>query len=85
MHETVLYHFYWNSVTLFSRASASRVTAILPYYGYARQVWQASPRLFLTLTCCKDEKTKPRVPIAASDVAMLLEAGVRVSCLDVDR
>mmetsp|Transcript_38066 Transcript_38066/g.79761 ORF Transcript_38066/g.79761 Transcript_38066/m.79761 type:complete len:366 (-) Transcript_38066:25-1122(-) len=40
------------------RASSSTVTAIIPYYGYARQ----------------DEKSRPRVPIAASDIAMLLEA-----------
>ncbi|EKX36228.1 hypothetical protein GUITHDRAFT_165803 [Guillardia theta CCMP2712] len=55
-------------VRCMKRASASRVTAILPYYGYARQ----------------DEKTKPRVPIAASDVAMLLEAGGVDRILAVD-
>lgn len=52
-----------------SRSSASRVTAVLPYYGYARQ----------------DKKVAPRVPISARLVAdMVTTAGAdRVITMDL--
>ncbi len=51
------------------RASATRITAVIPYYGYARQ----------------DRKDQPRVPITAKLVANLIEtAGVsRVLALEL--
>src|SRR5215467_9947047 len=51
------------------RASAARVTAVLPYYGYARQ----------------DRKLQPRVPISAKLVADLITAAgaQRVLALDL--
>jgi len=51
------------------RASADRITAVLPYYGYARQ----------------DRKDRPRVPISARLIATLIEtAGAdRVLALDL--
>jgi len=51
------------------RASADRITAVLPYYGYARQ----------------DRKDKPRVPISAKLIAKLLErsGADRILALDL--
>ncbi len=56
-------------IDAFKRASANRITAVLPYYGYARQ----------------DRKDRPRVPISAKLVADLLStAGTsRVITMDL--
>src|ERR671938_1442305 len=43
-------------IDAFRRSSAARITAVVPYYGYARQ----------------DRKDKPRVPITARLVADLI-------------
>jgi len=50
------------------RASASRITAVLPYYGYARQ----------------DRKVQPRVPITAKLVADLIAAAGTQRVLTID-
>jgi ribose-phosphate pyrophosphokinase len=51
------------------RASARRITAVMPFYGYARQ----------------DRKDQPRVPITAKLVANLLVASgaTRILCMDL--
>jgi ribose-phosphate pyrophosphokinase len=58
-------------IDAFRRSSASRITAVIPYYGYARQ----------------DRKDKPRVPISAKLVANLLGAAGtnRVLCMDLHK
>jgi ribose-phosphate pyrophosphokinase len=50
------------------RASASRITAVIPFYGYARQ----------------DRKDQPRVPITAKLVANLLVASGATRILTMD-
>jgi ribose-phosphate pyrophosphokinase len=52
----------------FRRSSASRVTAVMPYYGYARQ----------------DRKDRPRVPISAKLVANLLSTAGTSRVLTMD-
>jgi ribose-phosphate pyrophosphokinase len=55
-------------IDAFRRSSASRITAVIPYYGYARQ----------------DRKDKPRVPISAKLVANLLGAAGTHRVLTMD-
>jgi ribose-phosphate pyrophosphokinase len=55
-------------VDAFRRSSAARITAVLPYYGYARQ----------------DRKDKPRVPISAKLVANVLSAAGTNRVLTMD-
>jgi len=50
------------------RASARHITAVMPYYGWARQ----------------DRKDKPRVPIAAKMVAKLLQAAGATRIITMD-
>src|ERR1700756_2410488 len=55
-------------VDAFKRSSAARITAVIPYYGYARQ----------------DRKDKPRVPISAKLVANVLGAAGTNRVLTMD-
>ena len=53
----------------FKRASAGRITVVIPYYGYARQ----------------DRKVEPRVPISAKMIATLIQCigSDHVLCMDL--
>jgi len=55
-------------IDAFKRASAERITAVIPYYCYARQDW----------------KDRPRVPISARLIADLLEAAGADRVLTMD-
>ena len=55
-------------IDAFKRSSATRITAVLPYYGYARQ----------------DRKDKPRVPISAKLVANVLSTAGANRVLTMD-
>ena len=55
-------------IDAFKRSSAERVTAVIPYYAYARQDW----------------KDRPRVPISARLVADLLETAGADRVLTMD-
>ncbi len=55
-------------IDAFKRASAKRITAVIPYYGYSRQ----------------DRKAQPRVPITARLVADLISAAGADRVLTVD-
>jgi ribose-phosphate pyrophosphokinase len=55
-------------VDAFRRSSAARITAVVPYYGYARQ----------------DRKDKPRVPISAKLVANIMSAAGTNRVLTMD-
>ena len=55
-------------IDAFKRSSAAPITALIPYYGYARQ----------------DRKDKPRVPISAKLVANLLSAAGTNRVLTMD-
>ncbi len=55
-------------IDAFKRASADRITAVVPYYGYGRQDW----------------KDRPRVPISARLVADLLETSGADRILTMD-
>jgi ribose-phosphate pyrophosphokinase len=52
----------------FKRASAERVTAVIPYFGYARS----------------DKKDRPRVPIAAKLIANLIDTSGADRILTID-
>src|SRR3984957_11841775 len=71
-HCTQLVEYYLMELMMmidaFKRASAWRITAVIPYYCYARQ----------------ERKDKPRVPISAKLVADLLETAGATRALTLD-
>ncbi len=56
-------------IDAFRRASARRITVVMPYYGYSRQ----------------ERKSEPRVPISAKVVANIIEitGADRILCMDL--
>ena len=52
-------------IDAFKRASAGRIAAVVPYYGYSRS----------------DKKDQPRVPIAARLLANLIETAAPTASL----
>ena len=56
-------------IDAFKRASAKRITVVMPYYGYSRQ----------------DRKVEPRVPISAKVVAKIIQniGADRILCMDL--
>ncbi len=56
------------AIDTLKRSSAARITAVIPYFGYARQ----------------DRKHKPRVPITAKLVADMIEAAGATRVLAMD-
>ncbi len=59
---------WFNETLMISRGSARRITAVIPYYGYARQ----------------DRKSGPRTPISAKLVANLITVAGANRVLTVD-
>ena len=73
-------------ISSLKRASARRITVVIPYYGYARQDRKMQVGWFVTISCRQPKKLhrihfignpfvqQARVPISAADVARHLES-----------